>query len=231
MYMTRFCVLGFTEFVILLSSTWAQDSSESFESSEDAKFTYPTTVSRRTPTTPVPSDTPEEDEYMGHFGSKYFVNSALNIIGPPYFLSISPHYIATSDNYSRGWSFGIILDDVYVLTNGWKTMRAWYHEIGEPKMKRTCELAHEKIGYGTNVTVYEAMLNIKERLFTNKNYTRRYIDVVTYRIEEGTSIWERRRYWYFTEGVRKDCIFYLMPDEPKTRQFKLHKQVCNVKVF
>jgi len=98
-------------------------------------------------------------------------------------------------------------------------------------LKELCCTAHEKAGYATDVHVDEVILNLRSLVFFNEDYRTRKVDVVTYRIEEGTSIHERRRYWYFTEGIRKDCVFYLDPLDSRGREFKLQRLVCGIKVF
>ena len=103
-------------------------------------------------------------------------------------------------------------------------------------MKEFCAKAHEK-AFGDKVRVDVAILNLRTLLFTNEAYRERRVDVITYSIEDGVPIQERRQYWYMTEGVRPDCVFYLspagarVPTGPRDREFKLHRRVCGIKVF
>ena len=117
----------------------------------------------------------------------------------------------------------------------WTAVRNLYNASSLGKLIRFCAIAHRQAGRGT-VAINAVKLDARKLSFENPFYESRMVDVITYGVKNETDI--TTDYWdlvigpqnYMTEGLRPDCVYYLILLSSMKMEFSLHEHVCGINV-
>lgn len=96
------------------------------------------------------------------------------------------------------------------------------------KVKRICQEFHELAGMGS-AEVESVSMGLKWLAFqADPNYPPMEIDVLTYEIKKTNQNQPNGTVFYFTDGTRVDCVYYMVPTKFNSTLFHLTDDICDI---